>query len=317
MLLNVIHVVSFFFADTTCTLWSQNQSVCLLHDSRDFGNIVNIYSAALALIAVILELIILFVAKDLQLYGIEAFSEIPAVEMQTISRRHTEEPDGKWNFVSIEIEIDSKSQSNKKSKFSFFFYKASATVAESNQPLLSGHENVQQQQPPPQQTKHQQNIPLTISSPIQQTIAGSGIPTQSGTVTEVTQSMSNRVEISNHSPKPPHPMRYSPVYKMSQTHIEELNFRLQSLNHRVHVDLCDSGPNAGAAAVIASGDINPSVGSDNDKESDLNIQQLESSVSSLSGLPTGSSTVNSPEATHSQRKMEEKSWRVERYETDF
>lgn len=113
----------FFFADTTCTLWSQNQSVCLLHDSRDFGNIVNIYSAALALIAVILELIILFVTKDLQLYGIEAFSEIPAVEMQTISRRHTEEPDGKWNFVSIEIEIDSKSQSNKKSKFSFFFIK--------------------------------------------------------------------------------------------------------------------------------------------------------------------------------------------------
>lgn len=215
------------------------------------------------------------------------------------------------DFFRIEIEINPKCQLNERISNCFL---ASAAVAESDQPLLSGHENVQQQQ---QQPPPQQNMPPTISLPIQQTPAGTGIPTQSGTVTEVTQSMSNRVKVSNHSPKPPHPMRYSPVYKMSQTHIEELNFRLQSLNHRVHVDLCDSGLNAGAAAVIVSGDINPSVGSDNEKESDLNIQQLESSVSSLSGLPTGSSTVNSPEAIHCQRKMEEKNWRVERYETDF
>lgn len=54
---------------------------------------MNILSAALSLIAVILEFIILFSVKDLQLYGIEAFSEIPAVEMQPMSR-NTEEADG-------------------------------------------------------------------------------------------------------------------------------------------------------------------------------------------------------------------------------
>lgn len=183
-----------------------------------------------------------------------------------------------------------------------FLILASAVAAESNQPLLPTHAES------PQRTVHEQ-IPSSL--PIQTTPIG-GIPTQSGTVTEVTQGTSNRIEVT--SPSKLHPMRYSPVYKMSQTHIEELNFRLQSLNQRVHIDVVDSS-NAGAAAIL-SGDINPSVGSDNEKETDLNIQQLESSVSSLSGLQTGSSTINSPEATHSQR-VQEKSWRVERYETDF
>lgn len=162
----------------------------------------------------------------------------------------------------------------------------------------------------PQQTVHEE-IPSSISLPTETSPIG-GIPTHSAIVTEITQSTSNRVEVS--SPSKLHPMRYSPVYKMSQTHIEELNFRLQSLNQQVHIDVVNNG-NAGAAAIL-SGDINPSVGSDNEKESDLNIQQLESSVSSLSGLQTGSSTINSPEATHSQR-VQEKNWRVERYETDF
>lgn len=71
-------------------MWSQNKLICHLHDSKDFANIVNILSAALCLVAVILELIILFFVKELQLYGIDSSSQwIPAVEMQPISSMPT------------------------------------------------------------------------------------------------------------------------------------------------------------------------------------------------------------------------------------
>lgn len=185
-------------------------------------------------------------------------------------------------------------------------------AAESNHPLLSRHD-----EEPSQQTTQQNVRPLEISSPIQ-TTAGSGMPTHSGIVTEVTQSSSNRYEVSSHSKLSS--LRYSPVYKMSQNHIEELNFRLQALNQRVNVTFDESdGATAGAVGGVAlSGDINPSVGSDIEKESDINIHQLESSISSLSGLPTGSSTINSPEAIRTQSKhVEDRNWRVERYETNF
>lgn len=99
--------------------------------------------------------------------------------------------------------------------------------------------------------------------------------------------------------------RYSPVYKQPppENHIEELNLRLKTLNERVQINLI-------------SGDINPSVGSDTEKELDINIQQLESTVSSLSGFPSGSSTVNSPEEAK-KRRHQDKNWHVEKYETDF
>lgn len=160
-----------------------------------------------------------------------------------------------------------------------------------------------------------QDAPRTIISPPIQITTSSAIATHARNVTEVTQSMPNPILATIQS-KIPHPERYSPVYKMSQTHIEELNFRLQGLTER-HIARNDNGNVDAVDQAVLSGDINPSVGSDNEKESDLNIQQLESSVSSLSGLPTGSSTINSPEAVHVQRYQAEKNWRVERYETDF
>lgn len=58
--------------DITCQLWSQHGSICFLHDSRSFGNAVNIFSAILSLIAVILEFVILFFVNDLDLYGRES-----------------------------------------------------------------------------------------------------------------------------------------------------------------------------------------------------------------------------------------------------
>lgn len=74
--------------------------------------------------------------------------------------------------------------------------------------------------------------------------------------------------------------------KIAQNHIEELNFRLQNANL--------------ANQAASSDDVNPSVGDTSEKSSDVNIQQLESTVSSLSD--NTSSTVNSPEADRSEPK---------------
>lgn len=110
-------------------------------------------------------------------------------------------------------------------------------------------------------------------------------------------------------------VRYSPVYKNPDNHIEELNFRLKTLNDRVYSNFSGNGNDAIDGEALVP-DINPSVGSDIDKESELNIRQLESSVSSLSGLPSGSSTINSPEAVRNHQKLA-KNWHIERQETNF
>lgn len=166
---------------------------------------------------------------------------------------------------------------------------------------MSGHEN-------PVDPIPIQSQPLLISHPIPIT-AATEIPTNSGTVTEVKQSLSNRFAISAQSSS----YQYSPVYKNPENHIEELNFRLKSINDRVYSNYSDDGAVGGETIVP---DINPSVGSDNEKESELNIRQLESSVSSISGLPSGSSTVHSPEAVRNRQQLAT-NWHIERYETDF
>lgn len=105
--------------------------------------------------------------------------------------------------------------------------------------------------------------------------------------------------------------KYSPVYKVPGNHIEELNSRLRDLNGRVRISFIGSK----SQEVTYGNDINPSVGSDTEKESDMNIQQLESTVSSLSGLASGSSTVNSPEAA--QQRRNPTNWHIQQQETDF
>lgn len=170
-----------------------------------------------------------------------------------------------------------------------------SVLTQPTQPLLTNHENEEeniQDRSPDDGISHIQTI---TSDPI------TTLETQ--TLPVVKQSLSSRFMAST-SKRPI--TRYSPVYKVPETHIEELNLRLKALN--------DQDPNEGVAArAILGVDINPSVGSDTEKEAELNIQQLESSVSSLSGLPSGSSAVNSPEAIRNQ----DKSWRIERHETDF
>lgn len=64
---------------------------------------MNILSATLSLVAVILEFIILFYVKDLQLYAIEAFSEIPATEMQPMSSS-VDEADGTFFTILLSLQ---------------------------------------------------------------------------------------------------------------------------------------------------------------------------------------------------------------------
>lgn len=91
-----------FIVDMTCQFWSHDNSLCYLHNSQDFGNFVNILSAALSLVAVILEFVILFFVKDLELYGGEDLEQT-GVELQPITRP-TNETDGNihicFQFIS-------------------------------------------------------------------------------------------------------------------------------------------------------------------------------------------------------------------------
>lgn len=174
---------------------------------------------------------------------------------------------------------------------------------ESHEPLLSVRNN----QSVPISIQSQ---PPLISAPIPVTTT-SEIPTHSGIVTQVKQTLSNRFAMSAESSS----VRYSPVYKNPENHIEELNFRLKTLNEQVYSNYSGNGNDAVGGPIPIS-DINPSVGSDNDKESELNIRQLESSISSLSGLPSGSSVVHSPEVVRNRQQLD-KNWHIERYETDF
>lgn len=103
--------------------------------------------------------------------------------------------------------------------------------------------------------------------------------------------------------------RYSPVYKEPENHVDELKTRFKSMNERVRISFVGDKPTSSHTV----SDVNPSVGSDTEREPDVNIQQLESTVSSLSGTP--SSTVHSPEAK--RNRGETTKWHVEQRETDF
>ena len=83
-------------------------------------------------------------------------------------------------------------------------------------------------------------------------------------------------------------MKYTQLARLPQNHIDELNFRLQTLTEVTEVQYAE----VASPRPTFGSDINPSVGDISDKESELNIRQLESSVSSLSGV--NSSTVGSP-----------------------
>lgn len=96
----------------TCQYWSQNKSFCYLQDSKEFGNYVNILSAILSAIAAIFEFIILFLVKDLELYGDQMTSEVAshpiAVEMQPISSDERDGKKMKFSFSSLTLMNSSK-----------------------------------------------------------------------------------------------------------------------------------------------------------------------------------------------------------------
>lgn len=58
----------FTIIDWSCQYWSHDHSVCFLHDSKQFGDILNALSAILCLIAVLCEILIYFSVNELELY---------------------------------------------------------------------------------------------------------------------------------------------------------------------------------------------------------------------------------------------------------
>lgn len=81
-------------------------------------------------------------------------------------------------------------------------------------------------------------------------------------------------------------------------HIEELNFRLQAMNGRSEIEYAEVI--ASSMPTTFGSDINPSVGDLSDRESEFNIRQLDSTVSSLSGV--NCSTGGSPIAERQRQR---------------
>lgn len=114
------------------------------------------------------------------------------------------------------------------------------------------------------------------------------------------RSPNNNNSPTNHSPSRNSPTIATRTVKLvllktaPDNHVDELSIRLQQIRQQ--------------------GDINPSVGDVSDKESELNIRQLESSISSLSGVMSGSSQFNSPEANRAPKPKGTANYKIE---TDF
>lgn len=193
----------------------------------------------------------------------------------------------------------------------FFILVIPAADESQQQPLL---DPIDENPPEPSAIQPTQPSQPVSSAPAPVTTQSAAIP-RPGIVSQMKQTFSNRFTMATtHSNSSS--VRYSPVYKTHpETHVEELNFRLKALNERDYSNSNENDNGAVGGQAIPS-DINPSVGSDTEKESELNIGQLESSVSSLSGLPSGSSTVHSPETVQNRRHAGA-NWRIEHYETDF
>lgn len=89
-------------SDSTCQYWSSSNAQCSLHNAQDFGNYINILSAALCLVAVILEVIMFFVVKDLDLYGNVSTVQTRVIQIQPIHRPAIEtDIDGKIRIILL------------------------------------------------------------------------------------------------------------------------------------------------------------------------------------------------------------------------
>lgn len=96
-------------------------------------------------------------------------------------------------------------------------------------------------------------------------------------------------------------MKFVVRKKIAQNHIEELNFRIQRANLTTQAE--------------TNGDVNPSVGSTSDRDSEFNVQHLESAVSSFSDH--SNSDVTSPQVVRNKRRAKPQTATFTSIETDF
>lgn len=103
--------------------------------------------------------------------------------------------------------------------------------------------------------------------------------------------------------------RYSPVYKAPENHVDELKTRFQAMNQNIRISfLGDPQPQG----------LQPSAGSDTERESDASARIARSAGSSASGAHSdNSSTLSSPKRKRDHPKRDKVKWHVEQHETDF
>lgn len=73
-----------FIADHTCQYVAPDGFRCFIHESPTYGNLLNIVTAALILIGLVFEVLLLFNVKDMVLYGDEPDDVYKPIEMETL-----------------------------------------------------------------------------------------------------------------------------------------------------------------------------------------------------------------------------------------
>lgn len=81
----------YLFTDYTCQFWSSDNVTCFLHNSTSFGNSLNVISAILVLLGLLVEILVFILIKDLPLYG-DNVDNGPMVQLQqfTLNRDDTD-----------------------------------------------------------------------------------------------------------------------------------------------------------------------------------------------------------------------------------
>lgn len=79
-----------FIAENYCQFWASDKYTCFLHESRGFGDVLNIVTAVLVAIGVIFDILVYFYVKDLPLYGDDipddAYMPIPMQQLSPVNR---------------------------------------------------------------------------------------------------------------------------------------------------------------------------------------------------------------------------------------
>lgn len=246
--------MNFSVSDSNCQYFSPDNYTCYLHESPLFGNILNIVTATLIGIGVIFDIFVFIFVKDMVLYGEEPEDAYRPIQMQSLNNPNNN------NTTNI--------NNNRYDDISEYPDNGAFGVEQQTQPFLDSRNatpminSIQNTQ-----TNYRSMSPISGSTLRMEPSVKQNNPTASGNI-------------------------YAQIKRTDEN--SNLDFRLQSPDDKRSDSIPYKSISPMANSKTYTNDINPSVGDSvsntSDMDSILNIRKLESPVSSLSGIGSGSNS---------------------------